>query len=167
MGGTWAGPIDLSWWQRGGYTQQFSGWSSSTCVIPRISFLPTKMAGNVSVVDRIWSPCMRVIELTPPVLWERTLDQLLNAVLCCNLALRLGNIIVVLFSEELWSYIMSSRITQSVDFNEFVKLWGLAKPEKPLSLTPEEQRAVWSRLCVLEVVGASVLAVINGSQQAL
>lgn len=164
MGGTWARPIDLSWWHKGGYIQQFSGWSSSTCVIPRISFLSTKVAGNVSVADRIWFPCICVIEMTPPILWERNLDQLLNAALCCNLALRLGHIIGVLFSEELWSYIMYSRISQSVVFNEYLKLWGLAKPGKQLSLTPEEQRAVWLRLCVLEVVGASELTVINVTQ---
>lgn len=55
----------------------------------------------MSVVDRILFPCMCVLELSP--LKKRDLDRRLNVVLGSDLALRLGHLIGVLFSEEPWS----------------------------------------------------------------
>lgn len=63
-----------------------------------------------------------------PTLWDKNLDQLLNVVtglqeeeLSRSLALRPGYIIGVFLRAELWSHIISSRIRQSVVFNEFLE----------------------------------------------
>lgn len=76
MGETWAGPvcaltICLHWWERGGYLQQFGGWSNSTWTISRIPFLRIKVVSGVPVMDRIRFLCMRVFSLSPPILWDK------------------------------------------------------------------------------------------------
>lgn len=55
------------------------------------------------------------------------LDRLLNAVPSCDLALRLGGLIGVLFREEPWSYVRSSRVRQAVVFSEFPEILRLSQ----------------------------------------